>query len=174
MTTSVVTGPVLVYDGDCAFCSSSVRWLQDRFPGSFTAQPYQRADLGALGLTEAECHERLQWVGDAGSPELTRESGARAVGALVRTGAATTSRRLMSAESLGWRTVAAGTRVPPTSWLAAGVYRLVAANRHRLPGGTPTCRTSSPVHRSISGPRTPPGSSSRPAGASARGRGRPA
>ena len=29
--------------------------------------------------------------------------------------------------------------VPPTSWVAEGVYRVVAANRMRLPGGTPAC-----------------------------------
>jgi predicted DCC family thiol-disulfide oxidoreductase YuxK len=30
--------------------------------------------------------------------------------------------------------------LPPFSWLAEGVYRVVAANRQRLPGGTPACR----------------------------------
>lgn len=29
--------------------------------------------------------------------------------------------------------------VPPFSWLAAAGYRLTAANRHRLPGGTAEC-----------------------------------
>lgn len=28
---------------------------------------------------------------------------------------------------------------PPYSWLAALGYKFVAANRHRLPGGTPAC-----------------------------------
>lgn len=28
---------------------------------------------------------------------------------------------------------------PPYSWIAALGYRLIAANRHRLPGGTPAC-----------------------------------
>ncbi len=41
MTTALLTGALLVYDGDCAFCSTSVRWLEDRFPDSFAAQ--QRA-----------------------------------------------------------------------------------------------------------------------------------
>jgi predicted DCC family thiol-disulfide oxidoreductase YuxK len=140
MTTTALLGPVLVYDGDCAFCSSSVRWLERRFPGAFVARPYQRADLAALGLTERQCHERLQWIGDAGAPASTRESGARAVGALVRAGAATAERPVGAAESVLWRTTAAATRVRPTSWIAAALYRAVAANRHRLPGGTPTCR----------------------------------
>jgi predicted DCC family thiol-disulfide oxidoreductase YuxK len=29
---------------------------------------------------------------------------------------------------------------PPLSWLARGVYSVVARNRHRLPGSTPACR----------------------------------
>jgi predicted DCC family thiol-disulfide oxidoreductase YuxK len=30
--------------------------------------------------------------------------------------------------------------IPPFSWLAAGVYRLVARYRYRLPGATDACR----------------------------------
>jgi predicted DCC family thiol-disulfide oxidoreductase YuxK len=30
-------------------------------------------------------------------------------------------------------------RVPPVSWVAHGVYRLVADNRQRMPGGTAAC-----------------------------------
>jgi predicted DCC family thiol-disulfide oxidoreductase YuxK len=136
MSIAVLTGPVLVYDGDCAFCSTSVRWLQARLPQGFTPVPYQRADLGALALTEAECHARLQWVGDPTEPATTRESGARAVGALLRQG----GRSRGGAAGAAWRAVGVLPSVPPFSWVASGVYRLVAANRHRLPGGTPTCR----------------------------------
>ena len=136
MSTALTTLPVLVYDGDCAFCSTSVRWLEDRFPGGFTAVPYQRVDLDVLGLDERTCHERLQWIGDTAAPVTTRESGARAVGAVLTTGGS------MSGGALGAlsRWVGVLTRVPPASWVASGVYALVAANRHRLPGGTPTCR----------------------------------
>jgi predicted DCC family thiol-disulfide oxidoreductase YuxK len=135
MTTALTTGPVLVYDGDCAFCSSSVRWLEARFPEAFTTVPYQRADLDALGLTVRECHERLQWIADVAAPVATRTSGARAVGSLLRSGGRGRGR----AGGLLWRAVAVLTVVPPASWAAEGVYRVVAANRRRLPGGTPTC-----------------------------------
>lgn len=135
MTTALTTLPVLVYDGDCAFCSTSVRWLESRFPGSFLAVPYQRVDLGALGLGERECHDRVQWIGVVAAPATSRESGARAVGALLRRGGAERG-GLLGALA---RTAGTLTRVAPTSWLAEGVYLLVAANRNRLPGGTPTC-----------------------------------
>ncbi len=137
MTTALTTLPVLVFDGDCAFCSTSVRWYEQRFPDAFSAIPYQRTDLAALGLTEKECQERVQWIGKVTSPVTTRESGARAVGALMRRG----GRERGGGAGLLWRGVAALTVVPPASWLSEGIYRVVAANRHRLPGGTPTCRT---------------------------------
>jgi hypothetical protein len=128
--------PLLVFDGDCAFCTTSVHWYEKRFPGAFTAVPYQRADLDPLGLTERECHARLQWIGDTRDPRGTRESGARAVGALCRTGGHARG----GAGGALWRAAAGLTVVPPFSWLAEGLYRVVAANRQRLPGGTPACR----------------------------------
>jgi hypothetical protein len=36
---------------------------------------------------------------------------------------------------LGWFCLA-----PPTTWLAAGLYRLAVRWRYRLPGGTPACK----------------------------------
>ncbi|HSN07035.1 MAG TPA: DCC1-like thiol-disulfide oxidoreductase family protein [Candidatus Angelobacter sp.] len=135
MTAAAPALPVLVYDGDCAFCSTSVRWLESLFPGSFEAVPYQYADLGALGLDARACHERVQWV-DAVTSRLARhETGARAVGDLLRRGGADRG-GVLGAVSRGLGGLA---RTRPTSWLAEGVYLLVAANRRRLPGGTPTC-----------------------------------
>jgi predicted DCC family thiol-disulfide oxidoreductase YuxK len=39
-----------------------------------------------------------------------------------------------------WAVLGAVLSVPPVSWVAQGVYRVVAANRYRLPGGTAACR----------------------------------
>ena len=136
MTTSLITGPVLVFDGDCAFCTSSVQWFARRFPDAFALVPYQRADLGLLGLTERECHDRLQWIGDAQAPRTSaRESGARAVGAMMRVG----GRSRHDLPGVLWAAAGRLPYVPPASWVAERVYRVVAANRDRLPGGTPAC-----------------------------------
>ena len=46
--------PVLVFDGDCAFCSTSARFVSERLrrsPADYAVEPWQRLDLDALGLT---------------------------------------------------------------------------------------------------------------------------
>jgi DCC1-like thiol-disulfide oxidoreductase len=129
--------PLVVFDGDCAFCTSSIHWLAGIFPGAFDTVPYQRADLTALGLTAAQCDAEVQWLADPTRPgdhELHR-SGAPAVAALLDAG----GRRRRGA--LGRLARVAGTLAahPPVSWLAYAIYLAVAANRSRLPGGTPAC-----------------------------------
>ncbi|HET7900183.1 MAG TPA: DCC1-like thiol-disulfide oxidoreductase family protein [Candidatus Nanopelagicales bacterium] len=135
MTTALRTGSVLVFDGDCGFCTTSVTWLAARFPGAFATVPYQRTDLDALGLTERECDEKVQWIGDVTSPVTTRSSGAAAVGALLRVGGRR-RRGVVGTLSRGLGVLAVSR---PTSWAAEAIYTVIAANRQRLPGGTPAC-----------------------------------
>ncbi len=61
--------PLLVYDGDCGFCTRTVE-LALRMKVACRAVPWQQADLAALGLTEAEVTEKVWWV-DPG-PEARR------------------------------------------------------------------------------------------------------
>ena len=118
----VVTS-TLVFDGDCGFCTSSARWLDRRLPDDVVVVPWQRADLGALGVSTAAAQASVQWVGPAG-----RAQGARAVG------------RALQAVGGAWRPMGWLCRTPPTSWAAQAVYSVVARNRHRMPGGTPACQ----------------------------------
>lgn len=115
--------PVLVFDGDCAFCTTSAQFAERRMKRHPTIVAWQFSDLDDLGLTQAQCEEALQWVGADGSIE----SGHLAV-----------SRLLMHAGRLWWP-LGAVLRVPGISWLAGVVYRTIARNRHRMPGGTPAC-----------------------------------
>jgi predicted DCC family thiol-disulfide oxidoreductase YuxK len=117
--------PILVFDGDCAFCSSSARLLARlrRSPGDFAVEPWQRLDLPALGLTPQECDESVQWVGADGSHE-------HAEGAI--------GRALLA--SRWWvRPAGAVVLAPGVRRVAGVVYRWVSRNRHRLPGGSPAC-----------------------------------
>lgn len=120
-------GPVLVYDGDCGFCTSSARFIERRVPGPARVVAWQFADLAALGLGPRECADAVQWVpGGRGGPV---RSGAPAIAAL-----------LVSSDRRFWRLVGRLLDAPPARWLAGPVYRWVARNRHRLPGGTPACQ----------------------------------
>ncbi len=112
----------LVYDGDCAFCTSSVRWVRRLRLGADTVIAYQHADLGSLGLTPEQCSAKLQWVD---GPRVS--SGHEAVA------------RLLLASALPWRLLGALLLAPGLSWVAARVYDWVAAHRMSLPGGTPAC-----------------------------------
>jgi predicted DCC family thiol-disulfide oxidoreductase YuxK len=122
------TGPaVLVFDGDCGFCTSAARWAERRFRDGERAEPWQllgEEALATFGLSLSDVEQAAWWVDAAG----TRERGHRAAGRALQAGGGW--RRM-----LGWFVLR-----PPTSWLAAGVYRLVVRFRYRLPGGTPACR----------------------------------
>jgi predicted DCC family thiol-disulfide oxidoreductase YuxK len=120
----------LVFDGDCAFCTSATHWVEAAWPDSDRPKSvaWQLAGaetLAALGITEDEARSAAWWI-DAGGK---RYRGHQAVGKAL---AASTSkpRRLTGKLIL----------IPPVSWLARALYPLAARYRYRLPGGTPACR----------------------------------
>lgn len=61
--------PVLVFDGDCAFCTRSAevaeRWV--RSGDGYAVAPWQHLDLAALGLTAAQCDAALTFVDAQGA-----------------------------------------------------------------------------------------------------------
>jgi predicted DCC family thiol-disulfide oxidoreductase YuxK len=118
---------LLVYDGDCSFCSSSARWLAAHWQGPEQAVAWQHlsADqLEHLGLTLDDVRRAACWVDRGGRRSRGHVAIARALRA-----------------AHGWPSVVGRILlVPPFRWLAAGAYPLIARWRHRLPGGTPACR----------------------------------
>lgn len=120
--------PVLVYDGDCAFCTSSVLWAekylrQTLASGGWTAQPYQFTELSEFGVTRERAEHEVLWV----TPTGAVYGGAQAVA------------RLLMRSGGAWAYLGALLALAPVRPLGAAAYRLVAKNRHRLPGGTPAC-----------------------------------
>jgi predicted DCC family thiol-disulfide oxidoreductase YuxK len=112
----------LVFDGDCAFCTTCANWLAGG--GRVGTVPWQFLDLDAVGLTLDQVTTSVWWLVDEGPVEHS----SRAIGrALVARG--------------GWTTYAGRLLLlAPVRPVADAVYRLVARYRHRLPGGTPACR----------------------------------
>jgi predicted DCC family thiol-disulfide oxidoreductase YuxK len=118
-----MASPVLLYDGDCGFCTRAARFLERHIPVRAEIVAFQFADLDALGTTTDRARRELLWIEDG-----RVHGGARAVA------------RLLAGAGGPWRLLGLTMGVPPFRWAAQGGYRLVAANRHRLPGGTPACR----------------------------------
>jgi len=114
---------LLVYDGDCAFCTLWVqrlqRWLP-RFPPTTTSQALP---LDTYALSQEDV-DKFAWY----LTPTHHYAGHLAASALLRVQPRFTLRLL------GWILA-----IPPMSWVAAGVYSLVARYRGLLPGGTATC-----------------------------------
>ena len=119
--------PVLLYDGDCAFCTSCARILERIGPDT-EILAWQYTELAELGITEEQATDAVQWIEIDG----TVRSGHEAIAAILNTAG-----RI-------WKITGHMILLPGISWMAAKVYRLVADNRHRLPGSTPACACSPP------------------------------
>jgi predicted DCC family thiol-disulfide oxidoreductase YuxK len=124
--------PWLIFDGDCAFCTSSAHWLARRLnrplgPNTRLA-PWQFTDLAALGTTSERTRREALWI----STDGTIYGGAAAFAAWLTFcgGAYGVVGRLMG--------------LPGVRGLAAAVYRVIADNRHRMPGGSPACALPPP------------------------------
>ncbi|MFE5734652.1 thiol-disulfide oxidoreductase DCC family protein [Streptomyces sp. NPDC056528] len=115
--------PVLVYDGDCGFCTTAARFAERRVRPRCDVVPWQFADLGALGVTRERAAYEVLWVTPVGAVD----GGARAV-----------AKALVSAGGT-WALLGRTLLLPGVRWIARRVYRFVATHRHRLPGGTPAC-----------------------------------
>ena len=118
-----MTRPVLLFDGDCAFCTSCVGFVEKRIRPDAEIVAWQFADLAALGVTEEQAADAVQWIEADG----TVCSGHEAIAAML------------GSSGPAWRIASRILILPGLSWIAAHAYRLIAANRQRLPGGTPAC-----------------------------------
>jgi predicted DCC family thiol-disulfide oxidoreductase YuxK len=125
--------PVLVYDGDCAFCTTSARFAERRVRPRGDIVPWQFADLADLGVTRQRALHEVLWVTPAGT---------------VYGGAWAVAKALMSAGG-AWAVLGAVLTLPVVRGFAHGAYRLIANNRHRMPGGTPACEV--PANRRTHG-----------------------
>jgi predicted DCC family thiol-disulfide oxidoreductase YuxK len=119
--------PVFLYDGDCAFCTSCARFIERHIPTAAEVTPWQFADLEALGVTQDDAEASVQWI-DPGAGRRLNAAGPAAI-----------ARLLVDAGSY-WRPLGWLLDRRPVRWIAGPAYRLIARNRHRLPGGTAACR----------------------------------
>jgi predicted DCC family thiol-disulfide oxidoreductase YuxK len=113
--------PMLIFDGDCGFCTRAVTLIFQRLRPRAEAVRYQSVDLARYGATEERARHEVLWTGG----ELV--GGVRAFSRLLRTC------------DQPWAALGVILGAPPVRWVAHVVYRLIANNRHRMPGGTDSC-----------------------------------
>ena len=119
---------VLIYDGDCQFCQLSLEFgiRNLRIFPQYVA--FQKINPGDFGLTPQQVRAQIWLAGKV-------PSQASALGGHLAAGAILKLQPSLLLKVLGWLI-----STPPTSWAAELGYKLVAANRHRLPGGTRACK----------------------------------
>ena len=115
---------LLIFDGDCGFCTTSAQWIERRLPANVRVAPWQILELDDYGLTEQDVSTAAYWVDDHG----TAHRGHLGIGqSLIAAG--------------GFWAIPGHLIVrPPVSWFAKPIYGWVAKNRHRMPGATEACR----------------------------------
>ncbi len=111
---------LLITDGDCEFCQRTAGKLAKLVPSGWTNVPSNSVPSAELkdkyGLTPADLAHSV-WLVEFAGIQTIKYSGAKAVGKVFRM------------RSGFWSLVGWLTFIPPTSWVAAGLYRLVANDR---------------------------------------------
>ncbi|MDP4634423.1 MAG: DUF393 domain-containing protein [Pontimonas sp.] len=126
---SAIDSHVLIYDGDCAFCTLWVNRLRDWLPVFPDARTSQSITLDSFALTKDDV-EKYAWY----ITPSHQYAGHLATSALLRA-QPRFALRLLGRLLATW----------PISWIAAGVYAFIARFRHKLPGGTPACDPATPL-----------------------------
>jgi predicted DCC family thiol-disulfide oxidoreductase YuxK len=119
-----VSPPVLLFDGDCGFCSLCATWIDRHIPTPIAVRPWQWTALEPLQVEEAEVEEAVVLV----DVTLRHTAGPDAISLLLR-----------SSTAAPWRTCGRVLGLRPVLAVAWPLYRWIARNRHRMPGGTPQC-----------------------------------
>jgi predicted DCC family thiol-disulfide oxidoreductase YuxK len=114
--------PIFIFDGDCAFCSSSARVLKRMTRGKLAIEPYQYLDLASYSLDSEKTSKSVYYI-----TETESFAAAKAI-----------ARSLIDAKT-PWSVAGFLMNIPVIISVAELVYGWVAKNRHRLPGGTPEC-----------------------------------
>jgi len=121
--TNTAATSLLIYDGDCGFCTQAARKFVVLGSGLVTTAPWQTLQLADYGLTEHDCSQAAFFV--AGD-DVHRGAAAVAYG--------------LKACPRPWSLLGTALAVPPLSWLSRAIYPMVARYRHKLPGATDACR----------------------------------
>ena len=127
---------ILIYDGDCAFCQRALDWGQRTLPAFPQAFSYASIQPERFGLTLEDVQQSI-WLIDPSADLATRQAGKAQLPGHRAAAAILVQQPLKSRFGFGWRMF--GYLVILGGPVSALAYRLVAKNRHRLPGATEAC-----------------------------------
>ncbi|GAB3281483.1 hypothetical protein GCM10027456_74780 [Kineosporia babensis] len=113
----------MIFDGDCGICTKLAGVITSYLKPPAAVEPWQRLDLAAYGLGVEACVEALQYV-DADGKVYAAELAIA---------------QLLKASRPWARPAGYVIALPGVRSVAGVIYRWVARNRHRLPGGTAAC-----------------------------------
>ena len=108
--------PLLIYDGECAYCTRQVERLRRWTHGALDLEPYQTAAARFPSIPPDAFRRAVQFVDTSGAVSSGAEAAFRALATNPRLG------------GFLW----CYERVPGVAAVSERVYRLVARNRGRL------------------------------------------
>lgn len=124
--------PLLIFDGDCAFCRGQVSRLERIIGNAIDYAPWQAVAARFPQISPEQFNAAMHFV--AADGQITR--GAAALVAALR-----------YAPGRRWRLPGViYHRLPGAAGLAEWLYRLIARHRHRL-GGSASCPLPPPASR---------------------------
>lgn len=121
---STATGkPVLIFDGDCGFCTSTSNFIAAKSSAPMNVHAWLLIDVGLYGLTKEQTAAKVYFV----------------TGGKAFAGHEAFAQILLAQRNWLLKAVGFVLMHPPIAWIAKPGYSLVARYRHKLPGGTPAC-----------------------------------
>lgn len=115
---------LIIYDGDCGFCTKSLKTLGNALGSKAPkALPYQVLEISRFGITAIEARKEMKYIDIHGKIW----------------GGAAAFRRVFYDSKGSWRLVAYFMALPLIKQLSVLTYRLIAGNRHNMPGASSSC-----------------------------------
>lgn len=115
---------VVIYDGDCGFCSRSVEYARIRVAPNLVYLASQKVNLEDYGLTKEDCEKALQFV-TSDSQVVAAE---KAVIQILKQG------------NFACKLLGTVMSLPIVNLISKLGYRFVARNRGKVSGSTGSCQ----------------------------------
>lgn len=126
------TLPTLIYDGDCGFCTRCARWAEQH--ARVAIEPSRTGSYEQYGLTATDVAARVYVIDQDRQPATTTRHTPPPLG-----GGRAVARVLQRCNHFWLRTLGYFIDLPGLRLITELGYRVVARNRHRLPGTTGNC-----------------------------------